>query len=88
MSENMFKIQLTSTEAAKTNSSQDLEIDFQNTDNYNIQVERDNSNSQSELIYKLIGFKLHEAIRYFIGAFVFIFVYLKCIDFSVLYLTY
>lgn len=65
MSEHMFKIQLTSAEV-KNNSSDDLiDMEPNNTFQYDNLRDRDNSNSQSKLIYKLIGFKLHEAIRYF-----------------------
>jgi hypothetical protein len=64
MSENMFKIQLTSAKL-KTNNSDEIEINFQNNQQNNdtMQLDSEINNSQSELIYKLIGFKLHDGLR-------------------------
>jgi len=62
MSENMFKIQLTSA-PVKTDSDNHKDIELQDFD-HNMQLEGNvGNNSQSELIYKLIGYKLHEGLR-------------------------
>jgi hypothetical protein len=68
MSENMFKIQLTSAQVKSNPTSDDMDDNLQNhqqqNNENNMELDGDcNNNSQSELIYKLIGFKLHEGLR-------------------------